>query len=226
MEQLDLEHKLALEVRARYFFAAFTRHWWTLVSGGASIPSTFTALFVSAWLAKALWGCAAVLCAGFASYWVWRDQREAYVREATKNSKPDLQMSIRRVWVRVTSLSRLTGETMKMISRQSGRTDVAKPSYPFDVYVQLHMTNGTQVATTVQEYQLTVGPCNNRITGSYFKNLKDAADGVHRVRYYGNEESSRRGGATNRRFRGTAKQHSNRVCQGKTRLAPLFLLRH
>jgi hypothetical protein len=171
VQQLDLEHKLAFEVRPKFFFSAFTRHWWTLVSGGASIPSTFVALFVSAWWAKVLWGCAAVLCVGFASYWVWRDQRELYVREATRNSKPELQLSIRRVWVRIAALNRLTSDLMKGLSKQFDMPDLAEPLQPFDVYVQFHMTNGTQVSTTIQEYQLKVGPSDNRIVGSYFRNL-------------------------------------------------------
>ena len=96
----------------------------------------------------------------------------AELEEVKKNAKPDLQMSIRRVLVRVTSLSRITSDTMKMISQQSNRADLAESSYPFDVYVQFHMTNGTQAKTTVQEYQLTVGPSNNRVVGTCFKNLK------------------------------------------------------
>lgn len=96
----------------------------------------------------------------------------AELEEAKKNSKPDLQLSIRRVWIRVTSLSRLTGDLMKGMSKLFDRPDLAEPSQPFDVYIQFYMTNGTQAATTIQQYQLTVGPHNQRVIGSYFKNLK------------------------------------------------------
>lgn len=54
---------------------AFFSDWLTGMSGPLSVPFAALALWVSNGRLKALWGCLAVLSAGFASYRVWRAER-------------------------------------------------------------------------------------------------------------------------------------------------------
>lgn len=59
----------------RNFVRAVGHKWFTAMSGPLSVPLAFFALFLeNVWL-KMLFGLLAIVCAFFASFWVWRTER-------------------------------------------------------------------------------------------------------------------------------------------------------
>lgn len=63
---------MAQSATFRDFLRAFWGRWFTAMSGPLSVPFAALAVYVdSKWL-KILFGLLAVICAVFASYWVWR----------------------------------------------------------------------------------------------------------------------------------------------------------
>jgi hypothetical protein len=64
------------------FLRAFGGRWFVAMSGPATVPFAIVALFVESTWAKTLFVLLAVMCAGFASYWVWHDERQRAIRLA------------------------------------------------------------------------------------------------------------------------------------------------
>src|SRR5690349_5925072 len=64
------------DTRFRIYLKAFFGDTLTGMSGPLSVPFALAALFVSSHGQKVLYGCLAALCALFASYRVWRNERE------------------------------------------------------------------------------------------------------------------------------------------------------
>lgn len=73
------------------FLKAFTKSWFTLMSGPATVPFTIAAVFVSQPWLKALLGALALSCAILSSYLVWCNERLAYIGEREKNGWPDIR---------------------------------------------------------------------------------------------------------------------------------------
>jgi len=63
------------DLRFRTYLRAFFADMLTGMSGPLSVPFAALALWASGRTQKILWGCLAVLCAIFASYRVWRNER-------------------------------------------------------------------------------------------------------------------------------------------------------
>jgi hypothetical protein len=58
------------------FVRAFGSRWFTAMSGPLSVPLAVAAVFVPNDIAKLLLALTAIACAIFASYWVWRRERQ------------------------------------------------------------------------------------------------------------------------------------------------------
>jgi hypothetical protein len=65
------------DIRFRRYLMAFFADTLAAMSGPLSVPFAGLALLVSSHWQKVLWGCLAVIGAGFASYRVWRNERKA-----------------------------------------------------------------------------------------------------------------------------------------------------
>ena len=64
------------DTRFRTYLRAFFKDMLTGMSGPLSVPFAALAIWVSSRTQKVLWGCLAAVCAMFASYRVWRYERE------------------------------------------------------------------------------------------------------------------------------------------------------
>ena len=64
------------DTRFLTYLKAFSTDMLTRMSGPLSVPFAAFALWASSRTQKVLWGCLAVLCAVFASYRVWRNERK------------------------------------------------------------------------------------------------------------------------------------------------------
>lgn len=60
----------------RAFIRALGGQWFTAMSGPLSVPFAFLALLVGSTGLKIVFGVLAITCAVFASYWVWRTERQ------------------------------------------------------------------------------------------------------------------------------------------------------
>jgi hypothetical protein len=64
------------DIRFSTYLKAFFTDALTAMSGPISVPFAAAALWASSYWQKVLWGCLAVVSAGFSSYRVWRKERE------------------------------------------------------------------------------------------------------------------------------------------------------
>src|SRR5882672_7139673 len=71
---------IPLSSRPYQFLRAFGYSWATRMSGPLSVPFTLAALFVDNIFAKVLCAFLAIVCAVFAAYSIWKNEREALIK--------------------------------------------------------------------------------------------------------------------------------------------------
>lgn len=69
----------ARDASLKSFGAALREHWFTAMSGGVSVPFAIAAAYLDNAAAKTLLALAAITCAWFAAYRVWKPEREKVI---------------------------------------------------------------------------------------------------------------------------------------------------
>ena len=77
------------------YIRAFGVRWFVTMSGPLSVPLAVIAYFVQNDAAKIILFTTALLCAVFASYWVWKVEREARIEADSKVNKREIRKNIR-----------------------------------------------------------------------------------------------------------------------------------
>lgn len=86
-------------MRLKQFLKALSSDWLILMSSAPTVPLAVLALYVSSPLYRLLYGVLAVICAGFACFRVWREERIALESEQAKNQLPVIEAELERVYI-------------------------------------------------------------------------------------------------------------------------------
>jgi len=73
-----------MQIRAQDFIRSFGINWFVAMSGGLGVPLTVSSYFIDSSVGKAVLFLTGIVCAIFASYWVWRVERTARLNAEAK----------------------------------------------------------------------------------------------------------------------------------------------
>ena len=77
------------------FGKSFAKHWFTLMSGGLSVPLTIVATFLDNKVAQLGLGLLAIICFVSASYFVWRRERDTISDLQNKENSVEKRLTIK-----------------------------------------------------------------------------------------------------------------------------------
>lgn len=149
------------------YLRSFAKHWFTLMSGGASVPFAIAGAYVDGAVLKVILLVTALLCFVIATYTVWRPLKISN-RSLRKQLKPKLKLSFSesipgcKVPTRIDVLPFVTGVGAQSSVSTSGVTLSTQTAYvsatPMDYATPKRVVPKVEASLSVTYYRVKIEP--------------------------------------------------------------------